>query len=269
MESGYNATVIKNDVLSDSLCVLAIKPDFQLGDFKPGQFGVLGLKAKEKRFGGSPDPKTIDDPEKMIKKAYSILSSPIQLDYLEFYIALVPGGELTPRLFALKSGDRVFLGNKITGKFTLDKVPAHKNLLMIGTGTGLAPFMSMVRTNLICGSTRHFVVLHGVRYSHELGFYSELSVLNNNCSNFHYIPVVSRPDQDKNWGGPKGRVTQVIQEKLIEERTGLALTPENFDVLLCGNPSMIQDMTQYLESIGFAQNNEKNKDGQIHTEKYW
>lgn len=268
MGKDYNASVIKKDFLSENICLLTVKPDFDIGDFKPGQFTILGLKAKEKRFGNSQNPKNLEDPEKIIKKAYSILSSPAQEKYLEFYLALVPEGELTPRLFALESGDRLFVGEKITGKFTLDRIPPEKNLLMISTGTGLAPFMSMVRTHLVCGGERKFVILHGARYSYDLGFYSELSVLNSGCKNFHYIPCISRPEKDPNWGGPKGRVTEVIKTGLIEKLSGLQLTPENFDVLLCGNPVMIEEMTRYLESLGFKQNKPE-EPGQIHKEEFW
>lgn len=268
MDQDYNATVIKKDFLSEDLCLLTVKPDFEIADFKPGQFTILGLKAREKRYANSPDPKSYNDPEKIIKKAYSILSSPAQERYLEFYLALVHEGELTPRLFSLESGDRLFVGEKITGKFTLDNIPPEKNLLMISTGTGLAPFMSMVRTHLVCGGPRKFVILHGARYSYDLGFYSELSVLSSGCKNLHYIPCISRPQNDPNWGGPKGRVTEVIKTGLVEEWTRLKLAPENFDVLLCGNPAMIEEMIRYLESLGFKLN-KANQPGHIYKEEFW
>lgn len=260
MSEDYNASVVKNDRLSDSLCLLTIKPDFEIRDFKAGQFTTLGLKLT----------RTENDSEnvKLVRKAYSIASSPIQNKYLEFYIARVVDGELTPHLFDLEPGDRVCVGEKITGAFTLDDIPENKHLLMISTGTGLAPFLSMIRTHMICGHTRHFVVLHGARFSYELGFYSELSVMSLNCKNFHYIPCVSRAEKDTNWGGAKGRVTAVIKTRVIEKVSGIRLIPDNFEILLCGNPKMVTEIMEYLQELGFKEDTKK-QSGEIHIEKYW
>jgi ferredoxin/flavodoxin---NADP+ reductase len=256
MTDFFNATVIKNDRVSDTLCLITVKPDFEVKDFKPGQFTTLGLMGKK------------DGHEKLVKRAYSVASSPAQTSYLEFYIALVPNGKLSPYLFNLKQKDRLFVGEKFVGKFTLDTLPEHKHLLMISTGTGLAPFLSMIRTHLICGGDRHFAILHGARYSYELGFYSELAVMSVNCKNFNYIPCISRPEKDPFWGGPKGRVTEVIKKDEVKKQTGIELTPDNFEVLLCGNPAMITEMTDHLTTLGFKENTKDNP-GTIHTEKYW
>lgn len=110
-----------------------------------------------------------EEPGKMIKRAYSIASAGTNTAYLEFYINLVPSGALTPRLFALQPGDTVYLGSKITGMFTIDEVPAERNLLFIATGTGLAPYVSMIRTHLLANPERKLCILHGARHSWELG----------------------------------------------------------------------------------------------------
>lgn len=257
MSQEYNATVIKNEVISDGLYLLTVKPDFEIKNFRPGQFTTLGLKVKN------------DCEEKLIKRAYSIASSPAQHRYLEFYIVLVPEGMLSRNLFDLQTDDRLFVGSKITGNFTLDKIPSKQNLLMVCTGTGIAPFISMIRTDLVCGgNNRNFVILHGARHSYDLGFFSELQVLDLHCNNFHYIPAVSRHQNDPYWGGPTGRVTKVIKDGLVEEKSGMAITPENFDILLCGNPEMIKEMTLHFESLGF--NSKKGEQRiNIHSEKYW
>ena len=264
----YNATVVSNELMSDHLAILKVKPDRPLSEFKAGQFAVLGLVGTAPCAPNASQCKIPDEPQKLIRKAYSIASAGVQTDTLEFYIALVPEGELTPRLFHLKAGDRLFIGTKITGKFTLDSIPVDKNLILVSTGTGLAPFLSMVRTDMICGHVRHFVVIHGARHSSELGYYNELSLMAQNCKNFHYLPTVSRPTEDANWGGLKGRVTDVLTQGVVEKATGLELSPEYFHVLLCGSPNMVEDISIQLEAKGFRRDT-KSAPGNIHKEEYW
>lgn len=265
---GYNATVLKKDIFTDNLFTLTIKTDFALPDFHAGQFTTLGLKGKAPRHGTLPDPKPVTDPEKLIRKSYSILSSPKQKNFLEFYIALVPEGQLTPRLFLLEPGDPVHVGEKFTGKFTLEPIPPHKHLVMISTGTGLAPFISMFRTHFQTEQKRQLVLIHGTRHSCDLTYYSELMMYTERLKNFHYIPAVSRPQNDVYWGGPTGRVTDIIKNECVEQKSGITFTPENFDVLLCGNPDMIKDMTVHLVSQGFKADFGAER-GQIHKEEYW
>jgi len=267
MALDYNATILENKILNDYLFVLKIKPDFDLPDFLPGQFTVLGLKAKEKRFGKTPDPKPGLKPDQFIRRSYSILSSPNQKGSIDFYVALVDQGQLTPRLRSLQKGDHIYIGPKITGRFTLDKIPGKKHLLLIATGTGLAPFMSMVHTHYQKDSNRQWVLTHGVRYPQDLSFDEELSALNQE-GHFHYLPVISRPQDYPDWTGRTGHVTKLVSEGVVEQETGLSLDPKNFDVLLCGNPAMIKDITTDLEGKGFVKDHGKDL-GQIHTEEYW
>ena len=114
------------------------------------------------------DPELPQDANRMIRRAYSIASSSLARNYLEFYVALVRSGELTPRLFSLRVGDPIWLGRKITGMFTLDQVPADQNVVLVATGTGLAPYMSMIRTELTTSCRRRFAIIHGARHSGKL-----------------------------------------------------------------------------------------------------
>ena len=138
----------------------------------------------------------------MIRRAYSISSSSIERRYIEFYITLIASGQLTPRLFALPYGGRLFLGPKASGLFTLDRVPPGKAVVLIATGTGLAPYLSMLRTLLIHDSTRPFVVLHGARYSWDLGYRGELESLARIRQNLVYLPSITRPAE----GTPFSRI---------------------------------------------------------------
>ncbi len=207
------------------------------------------------------------DPDRMIRRAYSIASESRADEYVEFYLTLVMSGELTPRLFNLKVKDRLYVGPKAVGVFTLDKAPG-KHLLMIGTGTGLAPYMSMLRSELECNGPRTFVVVHGARYSWDLGYRTELTGLARHCANFRYIPVITRPSEDVTWRGRSGYLQNLIASGAVEEETGLALTPDNFDIFMCGNPGMIESIIGWAEARGFTR--DKGHDiGTLHTEEYW
>ena len=207
------------------------------------------------------------DPDRMIRRAYSIASESRSDEYLEFYLTVVMSGELTPRLFNLKVKDRIYVGPKAVGVFTLDKAPG-KHILMIGTGTGLAPYMSMLRSELDCNGARKFVVVHGARYSWDLGYRTELTGLARHCTNFHYVPVITRPQEDVTWRGRSGYLQNAIASGAIEEETRLPLTPDNFDIFLCGNPGMIETIISWAEARGFTR--DKGHDiGTIHTEEYW
>jgi ferredoxin--NADP+ reductase len=208
------------------------------------------------------------DPDRMIRRAYSIASESRADEYIEFYLTLVLSGELTPRLFSLKLRDRVYVGPKAVGVFTLDKVAPDKHVLMIGTGTGLAPYMSMLRSELVCNGPRQFVVVHGARFSWDLGYRTELTGLARHCRNFHYVPVITRPAEDVTWRGRSGYLQNLIASNAIEEETSLPLTPDNFDIFLCGNPGMIETVIAWAAARGFVR--DKGHDiGTLHTEEYW
>ncbi|MBF0322830.1 MAG: ferredoxin--NADP reductase, partial [Magnetococcales bacterium] len=190
-----NATLIQRLEITPRLIILRIRPDEPV-PFISGQFTVLGLRYAAPRVADA-DPETFDPEkgERLIRRAYSISSGCHETDYLEFYISLVTGGQLTPRLFALKTGDRLFVGTKATGMFTLDRVPAGQNILMVATGTGLAPYLSMVRTLGMahqCPATS-LAILHGASHSWDLGYRTDLELLSQKCPSVRYAPIISRP----------------------------------------------------------------------------
>jgi ferredoxin/flavodoxin---NADP+ reductase len=270
MATELNAIVTHRIEVASGLIILRVAPDgWDLPKWSSGQFGVLGLPASAERTLLS-DPET-DSPrsDKLIRRAYSIASSPGETDYLEFYITLVQSGALTPRLFALKPGSRVFLGKKISGTFTLKDVPEDKNLILVGTGTGLAPYMSMLRSEMETRLHNHTVVLLGARHSWDLGYRGELIAMQRFCPTFHYVPIISRPDEELvKWSGQSGYVQDLWDRGIVEMAIGNKPNPENTHLLLCGNPGMIEGMVSTLDSSGFVENTKKTP-GQIHIEKYW
>ena len=265
-----NAIVSQRIEVAPGLMVLRVVPDgWNLSEFRAGQFAVLGLPGSAPRYEFTSEEESAPDPDKLIRRAYSIASAPESLDYLEFFITLVNSGALTPRLFALRPGSRLWLGKKISGLFTLDQVPPEMNLILVGTGTGLAPYMSMVRGELLCDPDRRFAVLLGARHSWDLGYRSELNTLTRACENFSYLPVISRKDDEVTpWQGRVGYVQDLWKNRELEKVWGFDPGPDNSHVLLCGNPAMIEDMLDLLGTEGFSEHSKK-RPGQVHAEKYW
>jgi ferredoxin--NADP+ reductase len=268
-ESNLNAVVTLKDELTPRLMILRIVADgWPLPDFKAGQFSVLGLPACAPRCQLS-TPETVPSaPNKLIRRAYSIASSSLEHEYLEFYIGLVSTGALTPRLFALNLGDRLWLSPKVTGMFTLDQVPEGKNIVMIATGTGLAPYMSMLSSHLQCGSSRRIAVLHGAYHSWDLGYRSELLTLQHLCQNFTYVATIDRPqDEPVPWTGHVGFVQDLWGQDVVTQAWGFQATPANTDIFLCGNPNMIDETADLLSHEGFREHSPKDP-GEIHIERY-
>jgi ferredoxin--NADP+ reductase len=269
-EPTLNAVVALRTEISPWLIILRVVPDgWQLPEFTPGQFAVIGVPGSTPRCAMSEPEDPPSDPNKLIRRAYSIASSSLTREYMEFYVALVTSGALTPRLFALSIGDRLWLGPKITGMFTFDQVPEDQNVVLIGTGTGLAPYMSMLTTHLICGAGRRFAVLHGARHSWDLGYRSELLTLQHLCKNLSYTPVISRPQSEPvPWQGAVGYVQDLWKNGMIAQRWGVVPAPDNTHVFLCGSPQMIDDTVGMLQTEGYKEHTKK-EPGQIHVERYW
>ncbi len=268
LTSPYNATVVGREAINPQLLILRVRPDNGQYSFTPGQFAVLGLQGREPRVVEAATEETTPEAGKMIRRAYSIASSSVERSYIEFYLTLVTSGELTPRLFALAHGSRVFLGPKASGLFTLDRVAPGKAVVLVATGTGLAPYVSMLRTMLIADTVRKFVVLHGARCSWDLGYRAELESLARIRLNFTYLPSITRPVEDPHFGGFTGRIQQLLEQGLVEQRAGVRLDPAATDVFLCGNPDMIAHVKTLLESRGFTKDQGK-VSGTMHVEEYW
>jgi ferredoxin--NADP+ reductase len=271
-EQTLNAVVTLRNEVSPWLMILQVVPDgWNFPDHVPGQFAVLGLPGSASRCAIAEPENPPADPDKLIRRAYGIASSPANREFLEFYVALVPGGALTPRLFNLKIGDRIWLSQKVAGKFTYDdsQVPKDANLVLIATGSGLGPFMSMLSTHLKFQAQRRIALIHGVRHSWDLGYRSILMAMEHLRTNFTYLPVVSRLNEEPvPWKGATGHVQDVWQSGVIEKAWGSRPGLENTHVFMCGSPHMSESMIALLAQDGFKENT-KNEPGQIHVEKYW
>ena len=231
----YSARILERRDLSEDLWVIRVDPG---GEFKyrAGQYATLGVATPEKRY----------------ERAYSIVSAPHE-NLLEFFIELVPNGEVTPRLHELRVSDQFSLRKTAKGNFTLDLSDERPNHLLIATVTGVAPFVSYVRSlqrewNGARERWAHkLFILEGASRSWELGYSAELEKAAREVPWLTYIPTVSRPQEDKEWSGETGRV-----DDLIRKYTDFwNLTPENARVYLCGHPGMIDNAKGIVKRRGW------------------
>ena len=266
----YNATVSRCIEVTGEIRILQVRLDQPGFKFKAGQYTMLGLLQDEPRIPEAQPEDNGAEPggDPMIRRAYSIASGSTQQEYLEFYVSIVSSGALTPRLFALQEGDRLYVAEKSKGLFTLDRVPVESDVLLVGTGTGLAPYVSMLRSEVLANRDRRIAVLHGASFSWDLGYRRELESLSLYNDHFSYIPTISRPHVDKDWQGFTGRLPPFLDDPTLEELCGFALEPGPSHVLLCGNPAMIEDATVRLEARGYQQKRPR-EPGNLHMEKYW
>jgi ferredoxin--NADP+ reductase len=220
----------------------------QRAEFRPGQFMNLGLFL----------------PEGFVSRSYSLASAPGEP--LEVLLARVGEGALTPALFELSPGASLSLDPKPQGFFTFDYVPPHRELWLLATGTGLGPFLSMLRSEQAFQRAERVILVHGTRGSTELAHRAELEGLAQaRAGRFGYVPVLSRRAEA---GQLQGRLTQALRSGELERRAGATISAESAHVMLCGNPSMIDDTIALLAERGLKRHRQR-APGQITTEKYW
>ena len=262
-------SIITNVIqVSPMMRIIRVKPiDWDLPDYKSGQFIVIGLPPEIERYQLATEEFKKTKPGTTIKRAYSIASSSTQ-DYVEFYITVVHSGSLTPRIFSLDIGDKIWMDNKATGMFTLDQVSEEKNIVLIATGTGIAPYMSMLRANAL-HRTGGIIIVHGASNSWDLGYQSELELLDVMMPNFNYYPTITNPDLEAaEWHGDTRYIEEIWKDGTISNKLGLEITPDNSHILLCGNTFMINSMIEETAKDGFYERNELNPEGKLHFEKF-
>lgn len=215
--------------------------------FEAGQFFNLGLY-HEGEF---------------TRRAYSAASAPGAP--LEFFIAEVNEGEFSPGLFALREGQHIWVEDKPQGFFTLRYVPDADELWLVATGTGLGPFIAMLRSGQVWQRFRRVIVVHGVRDAAQLAYRDELAAW---CSErpLDVVTCLSRATATP----PllSGRVTQALIDGSLERTAGTRLSPERSHVMLCGNPEMVAEMSALLHERGLTKHRQR-KPGHVTVEKYW
>lgn len=261
----YNATVIGKILLTPDLMILRIKTDEPRNEFIAGQYTTIGLLSNEERSANSVV--TIEPilDNLLIKRHYSIASAKHEVSEFEFYISQVKSGQLTPRLFNLTQGRRMWIDTKIQGLFHLNQVPPNCDIVMIATGTGLAPYMSFLRSHLQEHRTSKLAVVHGAAYPWDLGYYSELRFIEKNFDNFYYFPTLLKADST--WSGLTGYIEKHLDDNILQNQAKIEINPNKTHFFLCGNPKMIESVTNYLNKFNFTIHRNE-QCGSLHIEEY-
>ena len=247
MSNWIDTEVVENIHWTDSLYSLRVAGEFE--GFTAGQFGRLGLQ--------------IDD--QIIGRPYSFVSAPDETIF-EFYSIVVEEGPLSPKLAQLQPGDQVYLGKQANGFFTLDEVPAGDHLWMFSTGTGLGPYLSILKTDEPWQRFKKLILIHAVRTANELTYGDLIQTFSQRDNDkFVYVPFVSREQTDF---ALHGRIPAAISDGRLEEKTQLDLSTEQAQIMICGNPDMVKDTRAVLQERGFTKNLRR-KPGNITTENYW
>ena len=206
--------------------------------FSNGHFTMIGLKVNEKP----------------LLRAYSVVSANYE-EHLEFLSIKVQDGPLTSKLQHIKVGDTLIVGRKPTGTLLIDYLNPGKRLYLLSTGTGLAPFMSIIRDPQTYENFRQVILVHGVRFKSELAYHDlitqELPVHEYFgamvAKQLLYYPTVTRENYPN-----MGRITELIQTgKLMSDLNLNGLNPANDRVMICGSPGMLKDLKIMLEKDGF------------------
>ena len=211
--------------------------------FSNGHFTMIGLRQES----GKP-----------LLRAYSI-ASPNYEEHLEFLSIKVPDGPLTSRLQHIQPGDKIVVGRKPTGTLLIDYLLPGKRLYLLGTGTGLAPWMSVIRDPATYEKFEQVILVHGVRQVNELAYYEYITVdLPKHeflgeivTSQLKYYPTVTR-EPFKN----RGRITNLLETGKLEDDLGLPrLNPAEDRVMICGSPEMLRDLKHMMEARQFVEGN--------------
>ena len=299
----YNAFVAEIREVHSDLRILRVVPDAGLPPFLPGQYISLGLGNWEPRVTGV-DEEPLDElhARRLARRAYSISCSMLddkgrlrrarEFPFLEFYITLVRHAEkrppaLTPRLFALRPGDRLFVERHASGSFTLHDVPPDDDVFFFATGTGEAPHNAMIAELLAAGHHGRIVSVVSVRLWQDAAYLLQHEELMRRFPNYWYRVLTTREPEniDPERRGYEGKkyLQDLIRSSSLERETGAPLDLLHSHVFLCGNPAMIGvsrganardqvamsgSMLDLLLARGFCPD-QPHRRGTVHFERYW
>ncbi len=303
-EKHYNATLANIVWQHETLACFRVKPDFDFPQYKSGQYTTLGLGNWEPRHKDAVKEGELDEKKirRLGRRAYSV-SHPVlneagelypaeHLDFLEFYIVMVTGVEsepaplLTPRLFLLKAGDRIHMGQKFTGEYTLDCMSNIRDnedsfVIFAATGTGEGPHNHMIWELLRTGYKGQIASINVARYKKDLAYEPLYRKLEKKYPTLSYHTLTTREtDTIHN----KVYVQDYLASGAFEENMSRKMDTKNTHLFLCGNPAMIgipkvhegnkiwpegaPGVIQIMEDRGFTMDYGRTK-GNIHYEKYW
>jgi ferredoxin--NADP+ reductase len=242
MSAWLAATVTENRAWTDAL--FSLKVSSEPLRFEAGQFVRIALDIDGER----------------IARPFSFVNPP-QDPVLEFYGIVVPEGPLSPRLARLRPGDALYVASNPAGFLVLSELPDAQTLWLLSTGTGIAPFLSMLRTDAPWKRFRNIVLVHAVRHAREL-VYQDLI---RGMKGLSYVTFVSREAHPTSLAG---RIPQALSDGRLEAAAGIGLSAADSQVMLCGNPDMLKDTTAALAARGMRKHRRR-APGQITSESFW
>lgn len=247
MASWNEGRVIDQKQWNDKLHSLYIEADIE--PYQAGQFAKIGLE--------------IDGA--IVGRPYSLVNAP-QQQPLEFYYIEVQQGPLTSHLVKLQPGDRVLVAPRANGFMILDEVPPARHLWLIATGTGVGPFLAILDTDKPWQRFERVVLVYAVRTLSELSYQERIAQIQAlHPAQFAFVPIISREVSD--FALP-GRIPQRFADGTLEARAGIKASAEDSQVMLCGNPQMVEDTMALLSERGLKKHRRKDP-GQITVESYW
>lgn len=247
MAQWIEGKIVNNIRWSENL--FSLKVDADIDNFVAGQFTSLALDIDGER----------------IARPYSYLSPPHEKP-AEFFFYAATGGILSNTMYKLEPGDSIWIKKGANGFFILDEVPEAKHLWMLGTGTGLAPYLSILKTDEAWRRFERIVLVHGVRTTIDLRYQEVVQELEQKYGErFRFQAFVSREEKPDTI---HGRIPVAIENGELEKSVDLELALEDSQIMLCGNPDMVKDSVEVLKTRGFTKNRRRTP-GHITVENYW
>jgi len=220
MNTWTTAKIIKIKKWKNNLFSVIVKAN--IAPFIAGQFTKLGYKQKN---------------GKIIQKAYSFVNSPDD-DNLEFYMVLVKDGKLTPKLYNLTNTDNIKITTKPSGFFTLNEVPSCETLWMFATGTGIGPYLSILKHGKNTEKFENIILVHAVRYQNDLTYLNEIKKLQKNYHKKLHVQFIT--SREKTNLSLTGRIPELLITQKLEKNINLYIDHRNSHIMLCGNPDMVK-----------------------------
>ena len=246
MANWLEGKVVDNRRLNDYLTSLIIEVD--LNGYEAGQFVRIGLR----------------DGDDVLARPYSLVNSPLE-QHLEVYFNIVEEGPLSPRLFALRSGDEVLVSDRPSGFLTVSEVPEAPHLWMVATGTGIGPFLAILKSDDVWKKFHKVILCYSVSYAEELAYTDLIAEISERYpGKFCFVPIVTR---EKFAGGLGYRLPTVMRDGSLEQFTGLEINEQNSHVMMCGSSDMITDVSAALTERGMKKHRRRDP-GHFTTEKY-
>ena len=247
MQKWVEGTVVNQKRWTQTLFTLQVEAE--VARFEAGQFAKLAFAVEGE----------------MVARPYSFVNAPDERPH-EFYYVTLPDGPLTQRLCKLQSGDAIYLAPRPAGFLALSEIPDGENLWLISTGTGVGPFLSILKTEGPWQRFKQVVLVHAVRHAEELTYRDSVArLLGEHGEQMRMVSFVSRESKP---GALYGRIPLAIEEGRLEAAAGVALSAKTSQVMICGNPEMVTDTSAALARRGMKKHRRR-EPGQVTVENYW